>query len=35
MMPAPVSDGRAGAAFRQRMIGVLTQRLLVRTGEGA
>ncbi|HEY0181545.1 MAG TPA: FAD binding domain-containing protein [Rhodopila sp.] len=32
LMPPPASDGRAGAEYRRRMIGVLTQRLLARSG---
>ena len=34
-MPPTISDGRASAAYRQRMIGVLTKRLLIRAGDSA
>ncbi len=33
LMPATAGDGRASAAYRRRMIGVLTERLLIRGGD--
>jgi carbon-monoxide dehydrogenase medium subunit len=33
LMPPPLSDGRGSAGYRRRMIGVLTERTLVRAGE--
>ena len=35
LLPEPASDGRAGAAYRRRMVGVLTRRILIRAGDGA
>lgn len=35
MLPEPASDGRAGAAYRRRMVGVLTRRILIRAGDSA
>ena len=34
-LPEPVSDGRAGATYRRRMVGVLARRILIRAGGGA
>ncbi|HEY3847872.1 MAG TPA: FAD binding domain-containing protein [Acetobacteraceae bacterium] len=34
-LPEPVSDGRASAAYRRRMVGVLTRRILIRAGGSA
>jgi carbon-monoxide dehydrogenase medium subunit len=34
-LPEPMSDGRASASYRRRMVGVLTRRILLRAGEGA
>jgi carbon-monoxide dehydrogenase medium subunit len=35
LLPEPVSDGGASAAYRRRMVGVLTRRILVRAGDAA
>ncbi len=35
LLPEPATDGRASAAYRRRMVGVLTRRLLIRAGDGA
>ncbi|WP_428486484.1 FAD binding domain-containing protein [Rhodopila sp.] len=35
LLPEPVSDGQASAAYRRRMTGVLTRRILVRIGSSA
>jgi carbon-monoxide dehydrogenase medium subunit len=35
LLPEPTSDGRASAAYRRRMAGVLTRRILVRAGDVA
>jgi carbon-monoxide dehydrogenase medium subunit len=35
LMPSPAADGRASAAYRRRMIGVLTKRILIRAGDSA
>jgi carbon-monoxide dehydrogenase medium subunit len=32
-LPEPMTDGRAGASYRRRMVGVLTRRILSRAGE--
>jgi carbon-monoxide dehydrogenase medium subunit len=32
-LPEPASDGRASAAYRRRMVTVLTRRILIRAGE--
>jgi aerobic carbon-monoxide dehydrogenase medium subunit len=34
-LPEPSSDGRASAAYRRRMVGVLTRRILIRAGDSA
>lgn len=34
-LPEPMTDGRAGASYRRRMVGVLTRRILSRAGESA
>lgn len=34
-LPEPLSDGRATAAYRRRMVGVLTRRILIRAGDSA
>jgi carbon-monoxide dehydrogenase medium subunit len=34
-VPEPTSDGRASATYRRRMVGVLTERILVRAGASA
>jgi carbon-monoxide dehydrogenase medium subunit len=34
-LPEPTSDGRASAAYRRRMVGVLARRILVRVGGAA
>ena len=35
LLPEPATDGRAGAAYRRRMVGVLTRRILIRAGDSA
>ncbi len=35
LLPEPASDGRASAAYRRRMVGVLARRILVRAGGSA
>lgn len=35
LLPEPATDGRAGAAYRRRMVGVLARRLLIRAGDSA
>jgi CO/xanthine dehydrogenase FAD-binding subunit len=34
-MPEPVTDGKASAPYRRRMVGVLTRRLLIQAGGAA
>jgi carbon-monoxide dehydrogenase medium subunit len=34
-LPEPVTDGKASAAYRRRMVGVLTRRLLIQAGARA